>query len=593
MNSENTGICLIESGDIFLHEKQLTLALGCYERALTLNLSTKLLTRLYNNLGVTYKRLGRLEDAKKLFENGINIDATHLSFYANLASVFEMQGNLKHAQRLLERALQLELRARDALKLVEIYQKTQQIQSALKLAVTLTHHFPEVYDTHLTLGNIYASLKQFEKAMPHYEKAVTLEPNRTQALNNVGIAYKELGYDEKALKAYQAVIALNPNDSAVYNNLGNLLRQMGNHDGALQALEHSIKLNPSYADAYSNIGAIFKEQKRYDKAEPYYQKALTLSPHHINANFDLGLIELTKGNYTVGWKQYEYRLRMKELLAKTYQYTAPIWRGENLQGKTIVLQNEQGFGDNLMFVRYAKIFLALGAHVVLRTRPQLVRLFQTIDDDIKVIDEESSPPPACDFYLPLLSSARRFGTTLETIPKEFPYLHVNKETVDISFRPNTLKVGLVWSSSATNKDFKNKYIGLALYKKLFALEPIQWVSLQVGEDAKDIEHEGLSGIILDITPSLKDFYETARIVRHLDLVITTDTAVAHLCGALNTPAWVLAPKPADWRWMQEGELTPWYESIRLFRQQEAGNWVTPMEAIYDALREVLQGNGLV
>lgn len=590
MKSENIGVCLIESGDIFLHEKQLILALGCYERALQLNLSNNLLTRLYNNLGVTYKRLGRLEDAKKLFENGIKIDAMHLSFYTNLASVFEIQGNLKHAQHLLEKALQLELRVRDAFKLVEIYQRTQQIQSALKLAVTLTHHFPEVYDTHLTLGNIYASLKQFDKAMPHYEKAVTLDPNKTQALNNIGIAYKELGYDEKALKAYQAVIALNPNDSAVYNNLGNLLRQMGNYEGALGALKHSIKLNPSYADAYSNIGAIFKEQKLYDQAEPHYRKALMLSPHHINANFDLALIELSRGNYNVGWQQYEYRLLMKELLVKTHHYMVPIWKGETLQGKTIILQNEQGFGDNIMFVRYAKKFLALGANVILRTRPELVKLFQTIDNDIHVIDEESSPLPLCDFYLPLLSSARRFGTTLETIPKDFPYLHVNKDTIDVSLLADTLKVGLVWSSSPTNKDFKNKYIGLALYKKLFMLEHVHWVSLQIGEDAKDIEREGLSETILDIAPSLKDFYETARMVRHLDLVITTDTAVAHLCGALNTPAWVLVPKPADWRWMQEGDHTPWYKSIRLFRQKEQGNWVAPMEAIYDALQVVLKGS---
>lgn len=584
MTIENSGGCLIESGDVFLHEKQLQLALGCYERALKMKLSTPLLVRLYNNLGVTYKRLGRLEEAKKFFSEGIKIDASHVSFYTNLAGIFQLQGNLNASKVCLEKALQCKVRVGDALKLVELYQKSNQMQQALKLAFALVKQFPEVYDTHLTLGNLYASLKQFDKAMPCYEKAIALDSRKTQAINNVGIAYKELGYDDKALKAYQSVIALNPNDSAVYNNLGNLLRQMGDYEGALNAINHSIKLNPLYADAYSNIGAIFKEQKQYDKAEPYYRKALSLSPQHINANFDLALLELSKGNYNEGWQRYEYRLRMKELLAKTYQYTAPLWRGENLKGKTIILQNEQGFGDNIMFVRYAKTFLDLGATVILRTRPDLVTLFKTFEKNIVVIDEElSTPLPQCDFYLPLLSAAQRFKTSQQSIPNVFPYLHVKKETIDFTFCENSKKVGIVWSSSTTNKDFKNKYIGLGQYKEWFSIENIQWISLQVGEDAKEIEGEGLSDTIMDVGSALKDFYETAKIVAHLDLVITTDTAVAHLCGALNVPVWVLVPRPADWRWMQEGERTPWYQSVRVFRQKNQGDWAAPINEIYHTL----------
>lgn len=588
MPTENASLFLIESGDLFLRDNQLESALACYTKAQSFAPNASLKRRLYNNLGVTYKRLGRLQEAKKTFLQGISLDASHSSFYSNLGAIYALQGNTDQAVAYLEKALRLHVKLADALKLMELYSHANRIRNALGLGEELLQRFPDQYDVHVALGNVYALIKQFDKALPYYEKAVSLAPQKTQALNNLGIAYKELGLNEKALAAYQKVIEIHPNDSAVYNNLGNLLRQTGAFEQAFEALSRSIKLNPSYADAYSNVGALFKEQKMYAKAEPYYQKALQMEPNHINANFDTALLALVKGNYEEGWRRYEYRLAVKELLAKTHAYKTPLWKGEPLKDKTIVLQNEQGFGDNIMFIRYAQKFLEAGAHVIVRTRPDLVRLFQTADARLEVIDEESSSIPAHDFYLPLLCSAQRFATTLETIPQEFPYFFVPKSKIDVALSPDRMKIGIVWSSSPTNKDFKNKHIGLNAYRSWFGLEGIQWISLHVGDEAKDIAREGLSDTIVDISPVLSDFYETAKVMMHLDLVITTDTAVAHLCGALNVPVWVLTPKPADWRWMQEGDTTPWYQSVKVFRQTVSGDWSVPIAAVFKALETMLK-----
>jgi len=587
--TENASLFLIESGDLFLRDNQLEFALACYTKAQSFAPDASLMRRLYNNLGVTYKRLGRLQEAKKTFQEGMTFDATHGSFYSNLGAIYALQGNTDQAVACFEKALRLHVKLADALKLMELYAQIRKIRQALALGEALLKHFPDRYDVYVALGNLYALIKQFDKAMPYYEKAVALAPQKTQALNNLGIAYKELGLNEKALAAYQKVIAIQPNDSAVYNNLGNLLRQTGAFEQAYEALRRSIQLNPSYADAYSNVGALLKEQKMYAKAEPYYRKALQLSPHHINANFDTALLALVKGDYEEGWRRYEYRLAMKELLAKTYVYKTPLWKGEPLEGKTIVLQNEQGFGDNIMFIRYAKNFLEAGAHVIVRTRHDLVRLFQTADARLEVIGEESSSTlPEHDFYLPLLCAAQRFKTTLETIPQAFPYLFVPQSQIDVALSPDRMKIGIVWSSSPTNKDFKNKHIGLSAYRPWFNLKGIQWISLHVGAEANDIAQEGLSDTIVDTSAVLSDFYETAKIIMHLDLVITTDTAVAHLCGALDVPVWVLTPKPADWRWMQEGDTTPWYRSVKVFRQTISGDWSAPIAAVFSALETMLK-----
>lgn len=579
---EYTYVALVESGDIFLKDLELENAIICYTKALQLNPTKEVQLRIYNNLGVATKRMGRLQEAIAIFNKGISISPNHSLFYSNLSSVYRLQNNPTQALHCVQKAIALGGGIKDYIVLIELYKLQQQLQKALETALEAAMKFPTEYEAHLTLGNFFVSHKAFDKAIQPYINAINLAPANTQAYNNIGVVYKELGENEKALLAYKKVLQINPRDSAAYNNLGNLLRNMGDMEGAIKSLKQSITLNPSYADAYSNIGAVYKESKHYEEAQIYYQKALALSPEHTNANFDMSLIELTFGEYERGWEQYEHRLKMGELLSKTHIYTKPLWHGEDLSNKTIVLQNEQGFGDNIMFIRFVARFVELGAKVIIRTRLELLELFRSIEGVYSVCSEEEEIPEH-DFYLPLLSSALRFKTTLSTIPSSFPYIAVPSLHVNLKLDKNKKNIGIVWSSSSTNKDFKNKYIGLDNYKELFEIEGIKWYSLQVGEDAVQIKTAGLAHKIVDLSPILSDFSCTAKVIDMLDLVITTDTAVAHLCGALNKEAWVLVPRPADWRWMQEGDVTPWYQSLRIFRQKERGDWGFPISQIKEKL----------
>lgn len=581
---------LISSGDLFLKDSQIAEAITCYTKAMQLQpirtWDRGVLLPFYNHLGIAYKRQGDYLKAQRIFEQAMNLAPEYPLYYSNLFTIYKLQNRLSDAEKILLKAIALPSRQLNHfIMLGEYYKELKAYKKWLQTAIACVKVFPNEYEAHLQLGNVFSHAKQYAQALHPYLAAIKINPKATAAYNNVGVVYKELGKNEEAKQAYQRVLDLNPKDSAVHNNIGNLLRNMGNFEGAVRHLQESIRLNPDYADAWSNIGAVYKEMKNYTQAEGYYRKALTLKPHHINANFDLSLIELSRGDYLNGWKRYEYRLGMAELISKLHPYRTPMWRGEALKEKTILLQNEQGYGDNLMFVRYVPKWLALGAKVVIRTRPELVSLFQTIPGVAAVYSEEEEIVEH-DYHFPLLSAPYYFQTTLESIPKEFPYLYPKKDLVKIKKESKkTLTIGLVWSSSRTNKDFKNKYIGLERFQKLFSLKNSQWYSLQVGDDADQIKALALQDKIIDLSDQLDDFSKTASLIESLDLIITSDTSVAHLCGAMDKEAWVLVPKPADWRWMQEGEKTPWYRSLKLFRQDEHHDWNGAIETLYEALKK--------
>jgi len=580
---ENTVYSLIEAGDIFLRELDFKMAINCYAKALDYPLDANALRRVYTNLGVAYKREGLLEKAVAILERGIALDSSYTPFYSNLSSVLRLQKQYAKSAQMLWKTISMTHKLHDYITLVELLKLLKKPEETLGVANEIVKKFPNEYEAYLNLGNLFASWRLFQKAVEPYRRAIVLAPNKTQAYNNLGVVYKELGRNEEALFAYQKVLELNPNDSAALNNLGNLRRNMGDTTGAIAALKCSITLNPNYADAYSNLGALYKENKEFDRAMFYYQKALALNPEHTNAQFDIALMELSKGHYESGWSGYEYRLKMNELLAKTDVYTSPLWQGESLQNKTIILQTEQGFGDTIMFIRYAPYFKELGAKIIVRTRLELMALFRSIQEVDEIICEED-PLPEHDFYLPLLSCPQRFKTVLQTIPRKFPYLGSPKN--GLSFERKSLHVGITWSGSPTNRGHKDRYVGLKILSQLFDIDHISWYSLQIGADSHEIQSFNLHDTIIDKTELLTDFAQTAAFIEALDLVISVDTSVAHLSGALNKKTFVLLSKPAEWRWMQEGETTPWYESLLLFRQEIRGDWQKPILQIKEKLREL-------
>ncbi len=583
---ESKFIFLLESGDLFLRDGQSREAISCYNKMLSTKPSGDALYRTLNNLAVAHKRLGEYNQSIAVLGKAISINPNYRSFYSNAAQVLKLQGEMTKAAQCLQKSIQIEETLVDYISLIELLKDMKRYDDALKVANIMLLKYSNEYDAFLSVGNLLSNTKSFSKAIDYYQKAIQIDPNKTQAYNNIGVAYKETMQEAKALTAYQKALELNPNDAAAHNNIGNLLRNMNEFDSAIEHLKKSITINPSYADAYSNLGAVYKEAKEYEKAYGYYEQAIKLNPKHTNANFDMALIELSRGEYESAWPKYEHRLKMNELLSKTYKYKTPMWRGEALEGKTIILQNEQGYGDNIMFIRYVPKFLELGAKVIIRTRPELVRLFESIKGVSLVCSEEEEGIPEHDYYLPIMSSALMFKTTLKTIPSNFPYLRSLGKNGDIGLDNQKTNIGLVWSSSRTNKDFKNKYIGVDSYAELLDISSANYFSLQVGEDAIKADSNFATKLI-DLSKILTDFSATASVIDALDIVITTDTSVAHLCGAIGKKAYVLVPTPADWRWMQDGESTPWYPSLKIFRQTKRGSWREPIRAIKEQLLQKL------
>lgn len=578
---------IIETGDIFLKDLEYPSAILCYKKALTYPLEKKSHIRVLNNLAVAYKRAKLYEDAFAILKVGLSHDDAYVPFYSNLASLYRLHNAHQKAADMLQKAIALGHQLSDYLALIDLLRHLHQFSDALQIASSMVRDFPNEYEAHLIVGNLYTSIKNYPHALIAYQKAIAIDPSKTQAYNNIGVAYKELGESDNALRAYENVLRINPKDAAAFNNLGNLWRSLGQTDKALVSLKQAIVLQPDFADAYSNIGAIYKEKKNYALAMPYYQKALALNPNHTNANFDVALIELSLGNYRGGWKRYEHRLKMSELLVKTQPYKTPMWQGQSLVGKTLLLQNEQGYGDNIMFIRYAPLLAKLGARVLVRTRTELMELFRSIPA-IEAIYSEEEAIPEHDYYLPLLSAPFYLGTTCETIPSTFPYL-MSSQKYSYDFEPTHYHIGLVWSGSNTHKGHHERYVGLERFKDLLDCEGIVWHSLQVGQDADEIKQQGLEEKIIDHSAELTTFAKTASLINHLDMVITTDTSVAHLCGALDKKGFVLVPHPADWRWGQEGDTAPWYRSLTLLRQEEHGNWNTVMMKLKAQLEQLREG----
>jgi len=365
------------------------------------------------------------------------------------------------------------------------------------------------------------------------------------------------------------------------------LKEKGQVDEAITCYRRALELNPNYADAYNNLGLTFKEKGELDEAITCYRRALELNPNQVNAHFNMSLALLLSGNFKQGWSEYEWRWKADKLTIASQQYPRSLFSLAEIPGRTILLHAEQGFGDNIQFIRYAALLVQYGAKVIVECHEELHSLFENIEDIYRVIvfDEQ---PPLFDLNCPILSLPLIFGTTLETIPENVPYLAASplqtlkwKERLmmDIS----KFRVGLVWHG---NPKIPHKHLSLNHFAGLFGINDVSFYSLQKGEAAEEAKHPRL----IDYTAEIRNFSDTAAIIENLDLIITIDTAVAHLAGALGKPVWTLLRFSPDWRWLLNREDSPWYPTMRLFRQPAPGDWESVITKVKDELLRLLAKN---
>jgi len=448
------------------------------------------------------------------------------------------------------------------------------------------------------LGNSLHAAGELAGARAAFERAVDMEPGMAEAWNNLALVLGKLGLEREAMAALDRAVEANPGLSAARTNLGSLMSRYSALDEAEAMLRQAVKLDPSSIDARNNYGAVLMRQRRFAEAEAEFRRVLAEQPGQASAQLNLGLLKLTKGKLEEGWPYYESRWKLPQLKEKRPPLTTPAWGGEPLDGRTILIFAEQGFGDNLQFIRYvlelkARFPTVRVIHYALHRLVDLLR--SSLAPEQCEILPWGQPIPEHDVHCPLMSLPWRCGTTATNIP-EFgiyiqPPLALAAEWRQHLAGVGRPRVGLAWATAETFIYRSAKTVALNKLLPLFDVDGISWVNLQYGKEAAEIADNGLSGRFFDVMSDVRNFADTAALIADLDLVISVDTAVAHLAGAMGKPIWMLDRFDTDWRWLPPREDSPWYPTMRIFRQREFGDWQPVVERTAQALTNLMAATG--
>ena len=435
-------------------------------------------------------------------------------------------------------------------------------------------------------------LKRNEEALQSFDRAITLKPDYAVAYRNRGIVLRELQRRDEALGSYDKAIALQPNFAEAYRNRGLVLRDLNRLEEALASYDRAIELRSDLAAAFGNRGVVLQDLARHDEALASYDRVVALRPEDGDENWNQGLCLLLLGQFERGWRQYEWRKRREPPIASR-SYPQPCWLGsENIAGKTLFLYWEQGFGDTIQFCRYARLAQARGAKVILSVQDPLLALIRLAEPDLEVIGQDQTPRKF-DYHCPLMSLPLAFGTTLETIPALPRYLCADDERRgrwETRLGPKTKpRVGVVWRGNLDH-NINNRWVDLATLLPLL-FDDMEWISLQKDIDGDDAEMLRREARVAWFGDELTDFSDTAALLDLMDIVITVDTGVAHLAGAMGKPVWIMLPYNAGWRWLLYRSDSPWYPSARLFRQRAIGNWDDVVQRVKSELRSFIDDGG--
>ncbi len=427
------------------------------------------------------------------------------------------------------------------------------------------------------LGLVARQWGELDLAVQYMGHAVELVPEYADAHSNLGDAWQQLGERAKAEECFRRAVELKPEFVEAHYNLGNLLKQSGRLAEAEESYRRVLVLRPQYVNAHNNLGHALYEQGRYDEAGECFQRTIELDPNHAEAHGNLSHLLLLKGDFEAGWCEYEWRWKSGGLVPREFEQ--PRWDGGPLAGKTILLHAEQGLGDTIQFVRYAAVLKSVGTVVVLECPSSLKQLLATCAGIDRLIGfgEEL---PAFDVHAPLLSVPGILKTTLGTIPANIPYLDADRGLVEM-WRQRLagvegFRIGINWSSEAPAASIQFRNIPLECFAVLAALPGVRLISLQRGQKRQELVAARDRLAIVDLGELIDHehgaFMDTSAIMKTLDLVITSDTSIAHLAGALGVSVWLALPFVPDWRWHLDRDHSPWYPTMRLFRQKKPGDW---------------------
>ncbi len=570
---------------------------------------------------------GRLGDAERICDAVVKAEPQHFGALHLSGLLAYRQGRLADALRFVAAALKA--RPASAEALIDhgvILDALGHPEEALASYDRLLPTHADDARLHYNRGNAQKRLACYADALASYDRALALAPGLAAAHHNRAATFVDLHRDEEALASFEQALALAPDLAQRVDalaNRGKILLRLKRYDAALANYEQLLALCPEHADGLMSRGFALANLGRHDEAIADYDRALRLAPGlvdaHLNrgnalialnrveeglrafrdagavdpqngaAKFNEGLARLSRGEFRAGWEKYEYRWDTIEYAGVRPSYPRPLWRGEtNVSGKTIFLCAEQGMGDTIQFVRYAPLVAALGAKVLVGVHPPLVSLLSTVPGVSQVI-ADGGTLPHFDLYTPLLSLPLAFRTELANIPSRVPYIRADEERIakwrERMPQNGRLRIGICWAGTGRHPNNRNRSIPLERFARILSVSGVDFVCLQ--KDVTNADAAILSGHgVTHFANEFDDFADTAAVATMLDLVIAVDTSVAHLAGAMGKAVAVLIPFAPDFRWMLDRTDSPWYPTMRLFRQSAIGDWETPLERLRQELSAV-------
>jgi Flp pilus assembly protein TadD len=532
-------------------------AKACFAKALQLNPSS---TEALNNLGNVCREDGQFADAEKFYRDALTLDSTMPATWQNLGRVLGRTGRLDEATECYRSAL--ELRPEDATILNDI-------------------------------GMVHEARLQLEDAARLFRLALQRNGNLVEAMSNLADVLRRLDQLDEAERHCRKALAIRPNDPGALSNLAAILLRTSALEDAESACRKALSVRPDHAPTLVTMGCILNALGRPIEAETCFLEAMRLNPASAPAKYSLSMLKLLRGDYKEGMKLYESRFdalhgdigcapELRQLLDDNRR-----WRGEDLSGKRILIWTEQGFGDSLMMLRYLPLLRSRGVGAIsVLCEPALERVVYSIRGlGSGVSCRQAASADDFDLHCPIMSLPFLFETTVDSIPNEIPYIAVPRGLSDAwkerLSSTTGLKVGLAWAGSSALQEDARRSIPLAAFEPLSRVEGVQLISLQKGEGAEQL-HEW-QGQIADWMSDCGDFLDTAALVDNLDLVVSVDSAIVHLAGALGKPVWLLNRYGSEWRWGLESETTPWYPSMRILRQRDAKSWARVIARVANEL----------
>jgi tetratricopeptide (TPR) repeat protein len=516
----------------------------------------------HNSLGNVFNKLGRFEEAAASYRQAIKHKPDYADAHNNLGVALKMQGKPEESVASYQQALRLK---------------------------------PNYADAHNNLGVAFKELGRLEEAVASFQEAIRFNPNFGHAHSNLASTYRKLGRLEEAVASNKQALRLKHDDAEAHNQLGASLIECGRLAEALIHIHQAIRLRPDYPYAHNNLGIALADLGQLEEAVASYQEAIRLDPDCVEAHGNLAMAWLLMGNFEQGWPEYEWRFRNKDYPLP--RFPQPAWDGSPLAGRTILLRTEGGRGDALHFIRYAPLVKDRGGTVLVECPKSLMPILASCPGIDRLVPESSRPAESFDLQAPLLSLPALFGTSLATVPAKVPYLFADAKLVEqwrqVLRYSGGFKIGIAWHGNPklSRQGVGRRNVALAQFAPLGRMAGVSLFSLQKGPGTEQLAEVSSLFSVIDLGSWIDEageaFMETAAVIKCLDLIITIDTSIAHLAGALGVPVWVALPFAPEWRWLRDRDDSVWYPTMRLFRQSEPGNWQPVFERMVEEVRKSL------